>query len=401
MRVIVIADFAIPSGGAQRVAVESARALAEAGVHVTFLHATAGSDATLDHPGIERVCADVPDVWSRAPLSAAINGVWSRLSEARARATIAQHVGARDTVIHLHQWTRAFSPSIFKVLRESGLPVAITAHDYFLACPNGVLFRFDTHEVCALAPMGARCVATNCDTRSYPHKLVRVARQMATSRQYGGWTPDIIHIADRARDRLAPLLPATWRHHRIDNPIGVERAPPVDIGADAEFAFVGRLTEDKGAILAARAAAAAGARMLFIGDGPARAEITSILPGATITGWVAPAEVGALLRARGRAIVAPSLWPEAGPLTVLEAAAMGLPAIVSDRCGGAEKVAVGAGVVVAPTIEDIAAAMTRLMDRDVAGAMGRVAHDAFWANPPTAAAHATRLVALYETMLRR
>jgi len=33
--------------------------------------------------------------------------------------------------------------------------------------------------------------------------------------------------------------------------------------------------------------------------------------------------------------------------------------------------------------------------------MGRVAHDAFWANPPTAAAHATRLVALYETMLRR
>jgi glycosyltransferase involved in cell wall biosynthesis len=401
MRAIVIADFAIPSGGAQRVAVESARALAETGVDVTFLHAVVGSDPVLDHPGVERVCANVPDIWSRASISAAINGVWSRQAEARARAAMAPYVGARDTVIHLHQWTRAFSPSIFQVLRESRLPVAITAHDYFLGCPNGVLFRFDTHEVCSLAPMSARCVATNCDTRSYPHKLVRVARQMATNRQFGGWTPDIIHIADRARDRLAPLLPATWRHHRIDNPIGAERASPVEIGPDAEFAVVGRLTEEKGAILAARAAAAAGARILFIGDGPARADIAALLPGATITGWVGPAEVAALLRARGRAILAPSLWPETGPLTVSEAAAIGLPAIVSSRCGAAEKVADGVGVVVAPTVEDIAAAMARLMDDTVARAMGRAAHAAFWSNAPTPANHAARLVALYETMLRR
>ena len=399
MRVIVIADFAIPSGGAQRVAVESARALAESGARVTFLHAVAGSDPALDHPGIELICAGVPDVWSRDPLSAAINGVWSRQAADRARAALAPFIGARETVVHLHQWTRAFSPSIFGVLRESRLPTAITAHDYFLACPNGVLFRFDTHEPCELAPMSGRCMATNCDTRSYPHKLVRVARQAATNRQYGGWTVDVVHIADRARDRLAPLLPATWRHHRVDNPISVERAPPVEIGPDAAFAFVGRLTEDKGAIVAARAAAAAGARMIFIGDGPARADIAAILPDATITGWVAPAEVASRLRARARAVLAPSLWPETGPLTVPEAAAMGLPAIVSERCGAAGKVDATTGAVVAPTVEAIAAAMARLMDDDVVRAMGRAAHDRYWSNAPTPAAHATRLLALYGSML--
>jgi len=43
MRAIILADFAVPSGGAQRVALESARALADAGVGVTYVHAASGA----------------------------------------------------------------------------------------------------------------------------------------------------------------------------------------------------------------------------------------------------------------------------------------------------------------------------------------------------------------------
>ncbi len=71
-------------------------------------------------------------------------------------------------VIHLHQWTRAFSPAILPVLFGTGLPVAITLHDYFLACPNGVYYRFDRAEPCTLTPLSARCVAAPCDPRSTP-----------------------------------------------------------------------------------------------------------------------------------------------------------------------------------------------------------------------------------------
>ncbi len=401
MRVIIIADFAVRSGGAQRVAVESARALAEAGAGVVYLHAIEGADSALDHPMIERVCLGLPDIWTRGAAAAAINGVWNREAGRRMRDALARFRDAPDTIAHLHQWTRSFSPAILPALRASRLPLFVTAHDYFLACPNGVLFRFDRLEPCGLRPMSGACVATNCDTRSYPHKLVRVARQAATARQWPGWTLDVIHIADGARDRLAPLLPGGWRHHRIDNPIAARRGPPVDIAPDACFAYVGRLTEDKGAILAARAAAAIDADILFIGDGPARADIRSIHPRATIAGWVDTAEVERLLRARARALLAPSLWPETGPLTVLEAAALGVPAIVSNRCGASERVDPATGRVVEPSVEAFAAAMSAFRDIEAARAMGRAAHARFWANPATTDVHAGALLKLYAERLAR
>ena len=401
MRVIVIADFAVRSGGSQSVAITSARGLAEAGASVVYLHSVAGADPALDHPRIERVCLDLPDVWSRPGLAAATSGVWSRKAARRASDALAPFVGASDVAIHLHQWTRALSPSIFPVLRATGRPVAVTAHDYFLACPNGVFFRFDRNEPCALAPMSLGCVAAHCDPRSYPHKLVRLARQAATTRQWPGWTLDVVHISDRARARLEPLLPAGWRHHRVDNPIRATRAAPAAIHADAAFAYVGRLTADKGAVIAARAAARAGARMIFVGDGPARSEIEAALPGAEITGWIDAEAVAPLLRARARALVAPSLWPETGPLTVAEAAAIGLPSIVSDRCGAAERVQPGEGRVVEPGEAEIAGAMRELMDDGAARAMGAAAHARFWADPPSAASHAAKLLALYEAMLAR
>ncbi len=401
MIVIVLADFAVRSGGAERVAIDSARALAEAGAQVVYIHAVDGADAALDHPDVERVSLGLADVWSRGAASAAVNGVWNREAGRRLAKALSRFSAAGETVVHLHQWTRALSPSIFPTLRRFGAPLIVTAHDYFLACPNGVLFRFDTGAPCALTPMSAACVCTNCDARSYAHKLVRVARQAATDRQWRDWPLDVVHIADRPRAILAPLLPAGWRHRRIDNPIPATKAAPAEIGPNAAFAFVGRLTQDKGALIAAQAAAAIGADMLFIGEGPARADIEAALPGARITGWIGGGDVEALMRNHARALVAPSLWRETGPLTVREAAALGLPSIVSARCGASDQVDTASGVVAEPTVEAFAAAMRALMDDGAARAMGRAAYDRFWANPPTPRAHAAALLDLYRELLTR
>lgn len=400
MHVVIVADFANNSGGAPRVAIESARAMAELGARITYFHAVEGADAALDHPGIERRCLGLRDIWSRNPVSAAVNGVWSREAGAAMRAALAPFTGAKDTVLHSHQWTRSFSPAILPAYRASRLPIVVTAHEYFLACPNGLLFRFDRSEPCALKPMSFACVSANCDTRSYPHKLVRLARHSVTSMQWSAdWPINVVHISDAARDRLAPLLPANFRHHRIDNPISVKKGPPTEMRAGAPFAYVGRLTVDKGSVLAARAAANSGAKIMFIGEGPAEAEIRSVLPDATITGWLDAASVENLLRGGVRAVVAPSQWPETGPLTVVEAAGMGVASIVSARCGASERVDSSTGIVVEPEVSAIAAAMRALADDDRARAMGRAAWDRFWADPPTPEAHARRLLTMYKGLL--
>ncbi|TXM87351.1 glycosyl transferase family 1, partial [Methylobacterium sp. WL116] len=70
MHVVILAEFASPSGGAEKVAVESARGLAEAGLRVTYVQGVAGPvDPLLDHRNLTRICLDLPDVWARNPVA--------------------------------------------------------------------------------------------------------------------------------------------------------------------------------------------------------------------------------------------------------------------------------------------------------------------------------------------
>jgi glycosyltransferase involved in cell wall biosynthesis len=287
------------------------------------------------------------------------------------------------------------SPSIFPVLHQAHLPLFVTAHDYFLACPNGVLFRFDLQEPCLLKPMSLRCISTSCDSKSHVHKAVRVVRTAAAQRAIRGAEVNLVHVSDRGRDILAPLVPLSWKHYRVDNPVSIAKVAQVDSVIGRSFAFIGRLAPEKGAIHVARAAAQAGAPILFIGDGPASTEIRSICPHAEMAGWIPADAVEALLRTRIRAVVAPSLWPETGPLAVYEACAVGLASIVSNRCGAAERVGTGSGFVIEPNVEEIAQAFERLRDDNVASRMGRAAYQRYWQNPPTPAAHARRLLEIY------
>ena len=400
MRAVVIADFAQASGGAQAVAIQSALALARADVPVTFVHGVSQApEPRLRQAGIDLVDLGLSDVWDLPALKAAPAGIWHRTAARRLSAALAE-LPPGPAVLHLHQWTRSMSPSVLPVLLRSGRPVAVTLHDYFIACPNGVYFRFDQGRPCELTPLSAACVTAPCDPRSGLHKAIRVARTALTKGAVRRSAFDVVHVSDRGRDTLAPFLPATLRHHRIDNPVEVAPAAPAVIGEDAKLAFIGRLTREKGADLVAAAGRAAGMPVLFLGEGPAEADIRRIDPGAEILGWRPRAEADAILRGRVRAVVAPSRWYETGPLTVYEALAAGVPAVASARCGAAEKVVDGVtGFVAEPEVEALAAAFRARADTDAARRMGAAAHERYWAAPLDPQRHAGKLIALYRTML--
>src|SRR5829696_3709637 len=400
MRAVILADFATPNGGAPKVALESARALAQAGVAVTYVHAIGDEPhPLLDRPGIDRVGLGLSDVWDMPVAKAAAAGIWHR-EAARRLAGVLGDLPRGRTVLHLHQWTRAFSPSVFPVLMRSGHPLAVTMHDYFLACPNGVYYRFDRGEPCRLTPLSPACVAAPCDPKSALHKAVRVVRTFATRAAVRGGGFDVIHVSDRGRDTIAPFLPAGVRQHRVDNPVQTARAAAATIPDGAKIAYVGRLTREKGADLVAAAARKAGAPVMFIGEGPLEAELRALNPQAEFLGWRAPADVDRILRSEARAVAAPSRWFETGPLTIYEAMAAGLPAITSARAGAAEKVADGeTGFVVEPTVAALAGAFAALRDTAAAQRMGAAGHARYWDAPPTAEAHAARLIAVYESML--
>ncbi len=235
MNVAIIADHAAATGGAPAVAIRSALALAEAGARVTYLSGLGTpADPRLADGAVRHLGLGLTDVWDRPALAGAASGIWSRETSRRLRDVVAGL--PPDNVLHLHQWTRAFSPSIFPVLLASGHPLVVTLHDYFVACPNGVYYRFDREEPCRLRPLSLSCLAVPCDPRSSAHKAVRVLRSAATAAAIRGRAFDIVHVSDRSARTMAPFLPAALRQHRIDNPGEIERAPAVAIGDGSAIA---------------------------------------------------------------------------------------------------------------------------------------------------------------------
>ncbi|MCJ2066505.1 glycosyltransferase family 4 protein [Methylobacterium sp. J-088] len=402
MHVVLVADHASINGGQAKVAIESALGLAARGVRVSLFAAVGPVDPRLEPAGIRVVCLEQDDIaTTRNKLAFAAQAIWN----GPARRALARELAAcdpRDTVVHVHAFAKALSPSIGTALRASGLPCLYTMHEFFLVCPTGGFYAYPEQKICHRTPMSASCIVANCDARSYPRKVARMVRHIGLTQV--ARLPDlfshVITISDLQERVVRPLMPPGTAFHRVDNPIAVAQAPLRD-GPPGDALFVGRISTEKGAPIFAEAARRAGARAVFVGDGPERAALAARYPEAVMLGWRDAAGVQALMR-QARALVFPSVWYEGQPLTVYEALACGAPVIVSDACAGREAVVDGetgfwfrSG-----DPESLATHLRSLSDDRLATRMGRAAYARYWAAPLSLDAHLDRLARVYETVMR-
>jgi glycosyltransferase involved in cell wall biosynthesis len=395
--VLLVSDFAFINGGQAKVAIDSARLLAEAGLQVTFFAAVGPVDSALDHPGIEVELLDQKDILSEpSRLRAMTRGIWNRTARERLEATVARF-DPKTTVLHCHGYAKALSPSIGPVLTDGPLPTVYTMHEYFLACPNGGFYDYQRNEICTRRALGTACLTSNCDVRKPAHKVWRVARQMAT------WGPgglprgmrDIIYISETQKRAMAPYLPGEARLHHVPNPIARPDGPAVRAEENDIYLFVGRLNPEKGGRIFAEAARKAGVRAVFVGDGAEADVIRAVNPDAEILGWKSPAEVQEWL-GKARALVFPSLWYEGQPLTPLEALARGVPVVCGTWSAAAECVTDGkTGILYdRPEVDSLAGALSRVEGMSFGDASEVL-------DPLEPAAHLQMLLDLYEELLAR
>lgn len=401
--VIVLNDFATIAGGTDQVALAEASGLARRGHHVTLLAGGGEPEPELLLAGVHVRSTGQPSTLADPNRArAAARGIWNRASAAIVRELAAGAAG-RPTVVHVHGYTKILSASVFRAAVASGLPTVATLHDYFAACPNGSFFNYRSEEICPLTPLSPRCVATNCDARAYSHKLWRVGR--AAVQRGPGQMPrgvgDLVAPSQSAANIVAPFLPAAARLHVVPSPVAVRREPPAAVAAGGAFVFVGRLQRDKGATLFASAARDANVPAIFVGEGEEEDAVRSALPAAQLTGWVEPERVRAIVRG-ARAVVNPSLVHETQGLTVLEAAADGVPAIVSD--GSVAREAVSDGVTGVwfrrGSVHDLAEQLRRLQaDGELAARLGAGAYEWFWSQERGLDAHLDGIEAVYRSAL--
>lgn len=362
-RVVVLNDASVARGGATGLALAAIRGLRGRGVPVTLITGDAGADPALAALGVDVVAAGDQRLAERRGGWAAGRGLY----HPAARRLVGRWIAAHDTprtVYHVHGWAQILSPSIFAALRPVARRTILHAHDFFLACPNGAFMDFRRHTACERVPLGASCLATHCDKRSYAHKLWRVGRQAVLRRALARppWAAILM-----IHERMAPYLeraghpPARLRTLR--NPAAPLAGGRIRAEDNQTFFYVGRVAREKGVEDALAAAARARVPLEVIGDGPLRALLQRRYPATPFHGWCPPPVLAQRL-ARARAVLMPTHYPEPFGLVAAEAALSGLPVVVSASALLADElVAHGIGWACAPRdVDALAGALAALRD---------------------------------------
>ena len=402
MNIVVVSDFAYVNGGNAAVALSSAVGLAQQGHSVTLFAGTGPVDPRVQSSPITVLCTDQQPIGDD-PLRARamVQGIWN-VKASRMMGRVLDHMDLRRTVVHFHGWDKVLSSSVVRTALMRGAKVLCTYHDYGSVCPNGGFYNHPKDEICHLRPLSTACVLEQCDRRGYAHKVWRVTRNV-TQRRWGGIPRSIKHVlvvSEFSRRVLEPLLPAGTQVHHVRNMIDIARQEPVIPDADAPFVMVGRLSREKGPHLLAAVSGRTGWRVRFVGDGECATEIRRLSPSSVVTGWLSQDLVKRELSA-ARALVFPSLWYETEGLVVLEAAAMGVPAVVADSCAARDLVIDGkTGFHFRGGDDrDLEATMKRLQDVQVVRRLGGAAYRQYWSSPRSLKDHIADLERVYETVL--
>ncbi|HET7535295.1 MAG TPA: glycosyltransferase family 4 protein [Candidatus Didemnitutus sp.] len=401
--VVILNDYASLTGGSSAVAIASAIGLAARGLRVTYF-ACVGPVAPVLRavPNLEVHCLDQPEI-ARDPKRG--RAFFTGLRNARAVAALRGVLAGKDpsrTLVHVHTWMKALSPYALDEVEAQGFPLVVTLHDFFIACPTGGFYEHHTGRLCQRTPLSGSCLRCNCDRRSYPQKLWRSFRTYLQNERLRvpRRAAHYIGVSNFSVDLLRPYLPDDVPVTVVRNPAECPDEGPVDVRRNEAMVFVGRLVPEKGVRLFAYAARRTGLPAVFIGDGELREELHSLCPEARFTGWLSPEGIRAELR-RARALVFPPLWYETLGLVAIEAAAAGVPAIVSDRCAATDYVWHGENGLHFShgSVEALAIAMRELAnDAPRAATLGRAAYDWYWNNPWTVDRHVDELLAVYRSL---
>lgn len=333
-RAVILSDYVggegAASGGAGHAALDSYRALRDAGAEVRVVAGFGPPDAIEPARFATLRGGDLRAGGRAAALKTIYNS-----AAAQALTTELAGEDPDTTLVIVHQWTRYLTPAALRVVQR--FPTMIYMHDYFWACPNGIYYDFQEERPCDRRPMGVRCVTANCDRQGRVEKLGRIARQatrMAVAPRRGSRRL-FLHLSEQAHRTAAPLLPGE-RHAILYNPLTLPERLPAAPAPRFDVGYFGRLEADKGVPMLAEAVAALGLTGLFVGQGSCEAMLAATA-GIEHRAWQPRDTMAAAMRDCA-VVVLPSRWHETWGLIVPEAMAAGVPVLVSALAGSAELV---------------------------------------------------------------
>jgi glycosyltransferase involved in cell wall biosynthesis len=245
----------------------------------------------------------------------------------------------------VHNLYPLVSPAVLPVLRQAGVRVAMTVHNFRLICPNGLFFnRGRLCERCASGCRELNCLLRNCEGSRF--KSLGYALRSLWARRRGYYTRNVdifMALSEFHRDKLAAVGLPRDRIVVVPNCLDVA-AMPVPSGGQQSgrrdyVGFVGRLSREKGVDVlfeAARRLPHIKFRVAGGGEAPENKPENVELCGFLDRWRLADFYAGA------RMAVIASVWHEPFGLALIEAMYYGAPLVVPQI--GAMPEVVGKGV---------------------------------------------------------
>lgn len=312
MKILQLHTHYRQAGGEDVVVATEAELLREAGHEVRSL-ATANPDAGAQ--AVRRLVA--------AP--------WNPAAARRVRRAAVQ---LEPDVAHVHNTWYSLSPAVLAALRGLGIPVVMTLHNYRLICSAATLFRDGAPCRDCVGSHSGHAVAHRCYRDSTAASAVAAAT-ITYHHARRTWHRDVDHflaLTEFGREQFVagglPPESISVKPNSVGDP-GSRSCRP---SASRTVVYVGRLSEEKGVthLLAAWEKAPTTLDLVVVGSGPLEASLRASAPARVRFLGQQPSAAVAELLLGARAMVFPSVWYEGHPLVVLEAAAAGLPVLLSD-----------------------------------------------------------------------
>lgn len=255
----------------------------------------------------------------------AFSTIWSRTSRRWLRDAVSNY---RPDVIHVHNTFPLISPSIYWAASRLRVPIVQTLHNFRLLCAQAMFLR--DGKICedCIGTFPWRGVVRRCYRESLSQSAALVS-MLGVHRTIGTFQDKVsryIALNEFCREKFVEGgLP---RERIAVKPNFIDRPQVRREGVSKTVLYVGRLSEEKGIVtLAGAAAKLPEVTFEIIGDGPESFRFSG-LANVRMRGSLPMEDV---LKAMSSAycLVMPSIWYENFPRTLVESFAVGLPVIAS------------------------------------------------------------------------
>lgn len=242
-------------------------------------------------------------------------------------------------VAHIHNIYHHISPAILPVLKKSGARIVMTVHDYHLISPNYSMFHHNAiHEEDAEGYYFS-CIKNKCVKDNRVYSAVKVAEMIWNFKIKKYYQKNVDIFIAPSEFMARKLIKYGYDKNKvvvIPNPVALVKKSN---GGNGKYVgFAGRLAEEKGVdVLLAAAKQLPHIEFKIAGSGPDEARLKEVCVAQKLTNVefvgfkTGPAMQEFLDQAS--ILVAPSVWYENAPLSVLEPMAQGR-IVLGSRIGG-------------------------------------------------------------------